>query len=182
MGVTHGLRPMTDLEVYNESPVVQSLKKKWVIDGNLYNYYARDRANNMVTLRNMHTNKLVHMLWTDFIKKRENVYTIRRAAELLNRHISWLTRQVWYGVFKSPLYATPDKKRVPGMQGYFTEADIHEMRDIMAENRHRRKDGLPANKAYIPTKQELTRRMGRGMLTYTRLGDGRFVPIWEETI
>jgi len=28
-----------------------------------------------------------------------------------------------------------------------------------------------------PTKQELTRRMGDGILTYTRTEDGRFIPM-----
>jgi hypothetical protein len=32
-----------------------------------------------------------------------------------------------------------------------------------------------------PTKQELTRRIGDGILTYTRTEDGRFVPVWSET-
>ena len=33
-----------------------------------------------------------------------------------------------------------------------------------------------------PTTQELTRRMGDGILTYTKTEDGRFIPVWSENI
>jgi hypothetical protein len=33
-----------------------------------------------------------------------------------------------------------------------------------------------------PTSQELTRRMGDGILTYTKTEDGRFIPVWAENI
>ena len=56
------------------------------------------------------------------------------------------------------------------------------MREVMVERRKRKADGIAWQMGHIPTEQELTHRMGRGMLTYTRLGDGRFVPIWEETV
>ncbi len=43
------------------------------------------------------------------------------------------------------------------------------------------KDNLITNDI-TPSKQELTRRMGDGILTYTRTEDGRFIPIWSESI
>jgi hypothetical protein len=33
-----------------------------------------------------------------------------------------------------------------------------------------------------PSAQELTRRMGDGILTYVKTEDGRFVPVWGESI
>jgi hypothetical protein len=80
------------------------------------------------------------------------------------------------------LYATPDKMAVKGKQGYFTQKDVYELREVMVERRKKRKDGIAYQRNLIPSEQELTHRMGRGMLTYTRLDDGRFVPIWEETV
>ena len=44
-----------------------------------------------------------------------------------------------------------------------------------------RKDNLITNDI-TPTKAELTRRMGDGILTYTKTEDGRFIPIWSESI
>jgi hypothetical protein len=173
---------MTDLEIYNSSDVVKPLLKMWVIDGKLYRYYSRDRARNLVTLVNVHTNTKVNMLWTDFVKRRENIYTVRRVADLLNRHFTWLRKEIWYGTFKTPLYPTPDGLPQRFKHGYYTEKDVYEIRDIMVERRQKRKDGLDNQRAAIPSVQELTARMGRGMLMYTKLGDGRFVPIWEETI
>jgi hypothetical protein len=44
-----------------------------------------------------------------------------------------------------------------------------------------RKDKLITN-SITPTKQELTRRIGDGILTYTKTEDGRFIPVWSEKI
>ncbi len=180
----HGTRAMTDLEIYNESPVVKPSSRMWALNGKLYKVHSKDRANNLVNLVNQHDHSIVTMLWTDFVKRRENIYTIVRVADLLNRHHTWLRKEIWYGSFKSPLYPTPDGKRIKGLResGYYTEDDVYEMRDIMVERRAATGNGGVKQRAIIPTKQELTRRMGRGMLMYTKLSDGRFVPIWEETV
>jgi len=45
----------------------------------------------------------------------------------------------------------------------------------------KRKDGLITNNS-VPTIQELNRRMGSGILTYTRTEDGKFIPLWSETL
>jgi hypothetical protein len=44
-----------------------------------------------------------------------------------------------------------------------------------------RKDGLITNNK-VPTAQELRYAMGDGILLYTRTEDGRFIPIFSETI
>ena len=179
----HGTRPMTELEIYNDSPIVKPLGNMWALDNQLYKVYGKDRANNMVTLVNQHSHQRVTMLWTDFVKRRENIYSVKRVAELLNRHHSWLRREIWYGVFKTPMYVSPDGLRMKGKQGFYTENDVYEMRDIMAERRRKNSKGnYSSPRSIIPTRQELTRRMGRGMLMYTRLSDGRFIPVWDETV
>jgi hypothetical protein len=69
------------------------------------------------------------------------------------------------------------------VRSYYSESQVREIRDILASYHH----GRPRNDKLItndvtPTKQELTRRMGDGILTYTRTEDGRFIPIWSESI
>ena len=61
--------------------------------------------------------------------------------------------------------------------------NVKEIRDILASIHigQPRKDGLVTNNM-TPTTQELTRRMGDGILTYTKTQDGRFIPIWKESI
>ncbi len=60
---------------------------------------------------------------------------------------------------------------------------VKEIRDILATYHigRPRKDNLITNDI-TPNRQELTRRMGDGILTYTRTEDGRFIPIWSESI
>lgn len=179
---SYGRRLVTDPEIYRELGVIKPQNKQWCINDRLYRYKSRDTANNMVLLTDLHNKETVALLWTDFIKRREPIYTVSKAADLLNRHHTWVKRMVWAGVFKQPLYATPDGRGASGKQGMFTQNDIYEMRNIMIERRARRKDGSVYNSTFIPSEQELTYRLGRGMLTYTKLDDGRFVPIWEETV
>jgi len=69
------------------------------------------------------------------------------------------------------------------VRAYYSESTVKEIRDILA-SLHRgrpRKDGLITNDT-VPTIQELTRRMGDGILTYMRTEDGNFVPLWTESI
>ena len=69
------------------------------------------------------------------------------------------------------------------VRSYYSESQVREIRDILA-TRHigrPRKDKLITNDI-TPSKQELTRRMGDGILTYTRTEDGRFIPLWSESI
>jgi hypothetical protein len=65
----------------------------------------------------------------------------------------------------------------------YHESQVREIRDILASHHigRPRKDKLITNDI-TPSKQELTRRMGDGILTYRRTEDGRFVPIWNESI
>lgn len=182
---THGTRPMTDMEIYNESDIVKSFSKVWMIDGNIYKVYSRDRAAGLITLLNKHTNELYTILWTDFVRLRKKVYPVPRVADLLNRSESWVKREIWYGNFPPPTYPTPDKKKIPGKKSWavYNEDQVFELRNIMLERRLKKKDGLPSSKAsIIPSVQELRRRMGIGMLAYTRTMDGRFIPIWQESV
>jgi hypothetical protein len=78
---------------------------------------------------------------------------------------------------------TVDGKRGFKIRAYYSESQVKEIRDILASTHigKPRKDGLITNNM-TPTKQELTRRMGDGILTYTKTEDGRFIPIWNESI
>ena len=58
-----------------------------------------------------------------------------------------------------------------------------EARKAMSQIHHgaARKDGLITNNK-TPTEQELRYAMGDGILLYTKTEDGRFIPIFNETI
>ena len=87
------------------------------------------------------------------------------------------------GVIPPPVGS--QKGGVTGWQvrSYYSESQVKEIRDILASIHigQPRKDGLVTNNM-TPNKQELTRRMGEGILTYTMTEDGRFIPVWNESI
>lgn len=179
--MTHGQRPMTDLEIYNNSPPVVPSKSVWFVNGDLYTVRKRDRANGLVYITNRHNKKASVILWDDFVKRREPAYTLVQVADLLNRHHTWLRRAVWYGKVVQPTYATPDKRQEKFKSAYFSQEQVFEIRAVAAETTSEVKPSGQRG-PWVPSVQELTHRMGRGMLMYTKLPDGRFVPIWEETV
>ena len=87
------------------------------------------------------------------------------------------------GKIPYPIGATKDGKTAFRIRSYYSESMVHEIRDILAtfHKGRPRKDGLITNDM-TPTKQELTRRMGDGILTYMRTANGDFVPTWTESI
>jgi hypothetical protein len=69
------------------------------------------------------------------------------------------------------------------IRAYYSEDHVRDIRAILASIHigQPRKDKLITNNM-TPTTQELTRRMGDGILTYTKTEDGRFIPVWSESI
>jgi hypothetical protein len=87
------------------------------------------------------------------------------------------------GVIPFPMGSSKDGKTGWQIRSYYSESQVKEIRDILASIHigQPRKDGLITNNL-TPTNQELTRRMGDGILTYTKTEDGRFIPVWSESI
>ena len=87
------------------------------------------------------------------------------------------------GVIPSPTGSQKGGARGFQVRSYYSESQVKSIRDILASYHigRPRKDKLITNDI-TPSKQELTRRMGDGILTYRKTEDGRFVPIWNESI
>jgi hypothetical protein len=88
-----------------------------------------------------------------------------------------------HGMIPPPTGARLNGERGWQIRSYYSESQVKEIRDILASvHRGRpRKDNLITNNV-TPTSQELTRRIGDGILVYTKTEDGRFIPVWEESI
>lgn len=172
-----------DREAYNTAPIVPASKKLWFLNGDLVRIYHLNRSNGIMSVYNINTGKIESCLIGDFKKKRERAYTIMDTAILVNRHRKYLPYLIKQGKIPPPVGATLNKERRWQARAYYSESQIHEIRDILASHNlgRPRKDGL-INNNITPTRQELNRRMGDGILTYTKTEDGRFIPLWSESI
>lgn len=168
---------------YNNEPIIKGNQKVWFLNGDLVRPHHFNRSNGLVTVYNIIEDRLETCLISDFKKKREKAYTVGETANLVNRHKKYMPSLIKRGVIPPPLGSQKGGKTGWQVRSYYSESQVKEIRDILASIHigQPRKDGLITNNM-TPNKQELTRRMGEGILTYTRTEDGRFIPVWNESI
>lgn len=172
-----------DREAYNSAPVVAGNKRVFFLNNQLVRKYHVNKANGIMSVYNIHKGQIESCLITDFKKNSEKAYSVKDTATLVNRHQKHLYRLVTNGVIPPPIAASLGGERGWRIRAYYSASMVKEIRDILASQHigRPRKDGLITNDE-TPTIQELTRRMGDGILTYMRTEDGKFVPIWSESI
>jgi len=168
---------------YNNQPVIKGNKKIWFLNGDLVRLYHSSRSTGMVTVYNITKDRLETCFRNDFRKNRQKAYTVAETARLVNRHRKYFPLLIKRGVVPPPTGSKVNGERGWQIRAYYSESQIKEIRDILASIHigQPRKDGLITNNM-TPTKQELTRKMGDGILTYTKTEDGRFIPVWNESI
>ena len=168
---------------YNEEPIIPGNKKVWFLNGDLVRVHHSSRSTGMVTLYNINKDRLESCFLADFKKNRQKAYTLAETAKLINRHRKYIPSLIKRGVIPPPKGSSIDGKTGFQIRSYYSEDQVRDIRAILASIHigQPRKDGLITNNM-TPTTQELTRRMGDGILTYTRTEDGRFIPVWNESI
>jgi len=170
-------------EGYNEAQVIPGNKKVWFLNGDLVRVHHLNKSNGIMSVYNIIKDQIESCLISDFKKNRERAFTVGETATLVNRHKKYMPSLMKRGVIPFPTGSQKGGATGWQVRSYYSESQVREIRDILASYHigQPRKDGLITNNM-TPTKQELTRRMGDGMLTYTRTEDGRFIPIWSESI
>jgi hypothetical protein len=170
-------------EAYNNEPVISGNKKVWFLNGDLVRLHHSSRSTGMVTVYNINKDRLETCLRSDFKRSRQRAYTIAETAKLINRHRKYVPSLIKRGVIPPPVGSSFGGKTGFQIRAYYSEDHVREIRAILASIHigQPRKDGLVTNNM-TPTSQELTRRMGDGILTYTRTEDGRYIPVWSESI
>jgi hypothetical protein len=170
-------------EDYNNDSVIKGSKKIWFLNGDLVRLYHSSRSTGLVSVYNITKDRIETCLRTDFRKNREKAYTVAETARLINRHRKYMPTLIKKGIIPPPIGARLNGQRGWQIRSYYSESAVQVIRDILASIHigQPRKDGLITNNM-TPTNQELTRRMGKGILTYTRTDDGRYIPIWSENI
>jgi len=174
---------LLDREAYNSAPVITGSKKVWFLNGDLVRVYQLNRASGIIAVYNIVKDRVETCLLSDFKKNRERAYTVKETSILVNRHQKYLPTLMKKGRIPYPTGAQKDGVRAWQVRSYYSESQIREIRDILSSygSGKPRKDGL-VNNNITPTAQELNRRMGDGMMLYTRTEDGRFIPVWQETL
>jgi hypothetical protein len=172
-----------DREAYNNAPVIPGSKKVWFLNGDLVRVHHMNRSNGIMSVYNIIKDRIESCLVTDFKRNRKKAYTVGETATLVNRHKKYLPNLMKRGVIPYPTGSQKGGATGWQVRSYYSELQVHEIRDILATYHigQPRKDKLITNDI-TPTKQELTRRMGDGILTYTKTEDGRFIPVWNEEI
>jgi hypothetical protein len=178
-----GRKKSIELEGYNLLPVVPANKKIWFLNGDLVRVHHLNKSNGIMSVFNINKGQIESCLINDFKKSRERAYTVGQTADLVNRHKKYMPDLVKRGVIPAPTGSQIGGATAWQVRSYYSESQVREIRDILASYHigQPRKDKLITNNV-TPSKQELTRRMGDGILTYTRTEDGRFIPIWSESI
>jgi hypothetical protein len=172
-----------DEEKYNDAKIIPGNKKVWFLNGELVRVHHLNRSNGIMSVYNIIQDRIESCLISDFKKSRERAYTVGETADLVNRHKKYLPSLMKRGIIPFPMGSQKGGARGWQVRSYYSESQVREIRDILASYHmgRPRKDKLITNDI-TPSKQELTRRMGDGILTYTRTEDGRFIPIWGESI
>lgn len=168
----------------NSIKVVRRPRRKiWFLNGDLMREEHTSRAAGMVTLYNITQARRETTTVIEFKKKRKRAFTVKETAQLLNCHRKHIPRLVKRGIIPDPIGELPGGERAFHHLSYYSEDVIMEARKAMSQIHHgaARKDGLITNNK-TPTEQELRYSMGDGILLYTKTEDGRFIPIYNETI
>jgi hypothetical protein len=170
-------------EGYNSAPAITGRKKVWFLNGDLVRVHHLNKSNGIMSVYNITKDRVESCLISDFKKNREKAFTVSETADLVNRHKKYMPDLMKRGVIPFPTGSQKGGERGWQIRSYYSESQVYEIRDILATYHmgRPRKDKLITNDI-TPTRQELTRRMGDGILTYTKTEDGRFIPVWSESI
>jgi hypothetical protein len=170
-------------EEYNNAPVITGNKNVWFLNGDLVRVYHLNRSNGIMSVYNIIKDQIESCLISDFKKNRERAYTVGETADLVNRHKKYMPSLMKRGIIPFPTGSQKGGATAWQVRSYYSESQVRAIRDILATYHM----GRPRNDKLItnditPSPQELTRRMGDGILTYTRTPDGEFIPVWSETL
>ena len=170
-------------EEYNAAPPITGNKKVWFLNGDLVRSHHINRSNGIMSVYNIVKDQIESCLISDFKRNRERAYTVGETADLVNRHKKYMPSLMNRDIIPRPTGSQKGGETGWQVRSYYSESQVREIRDILASYSmgRPRADKLITNNI-TPTVQELTRRMGDGILTYTRNADGEFIPVWSESI
>ncbi len=173
----------SESESLNLQIIKRPRRKTWFLNEDLVRIIHISRASGIVTLYNCTKDHNMTISLVEFKRKRKRAFTVMETASLLNYHRKSIPRLVKSGLLPPPIGELPGGKTAFHYLSYYSEDHIWEARNLMAQTHmgRERKDGLITNNK-TPTEQELRYAMGDGMIYYVKNDEGRFIPIFSETV
>lgn len=165
-------------------PVIKRPRRRtWFLNGDLVRITHINRAQGMAELYNCTQDCKMFITVVEFKKKRKRAFTIMESAALLNYHRKSMPRLVKRGFLPQPVGELPGGRTAFHHLSYYSEDHIYEARTLMAQTHmgKPRRDGRVTNNK-TPTEQELRAAMGDGLIYYVKDEEGRFLPVFAETM
>lgn len=161
---------------------VKPAPRRFFFNNDLVEIIHTNRSLNLVTVWNYKQKKRQQILYTDFKKYRKRAYSLPRVGKILDRTVMQMYRYIEAGQIDPPQETTKENTAAGRHRAYWSEDYIYEIRNMIAKiHRGRpRKDGLITSS--VISEQELRYRLGDGIMLYTQTSDGRYVPVWNETL
>jgi hypothetical protein len=162
---------------------VRPAPRRFFFNNELIEVVHTNRSLNLVTVWSFRDQKRKQILYSDFKKMRKRAYTISKVSKLIDRTPMQVYRYIHAGLIDPPVGTIPEWKiEYGGKRSYYSEDYLYVIRDAVARiHRGRpRNDGLITSS--VISEQELRYRLGDGILLYTQTSDGRYVPVWNETL
>lgn len=104
-------------------------------------------------------------------KHMKKAYTLKEAAQVLNKHKITIEDYILDGKVKKPTKAYSIGNSNSKWTKYFLQdKDIMQIHEFILE------DGYSKN---IPSKTELAALLNHNMILYTKTSEGKFVPVWR---
>ena len=170
-------------EVLNLPVIRTPHRKVWFLGDDLVRVVHVSRSQGLVTLYNMTKAKNMVTTMVEFKRKRKRAFTVMETAKLLNYHRKSIPRLVNSGILPQPTGELPGGRTAFHYLSYYSEDQIWEARNLLSQTHigKPRKDGRITNNK-VPTEQELRYAMGEGLVYYVKDDNGRFIPVFSETI
>jgi len=161
-------RPRRERDVRG-SEWIAPAAKIFFVNNQLVRVLKQSRSAGTVKLWNMTLDREQFMLYDDFHKHRKRAYPPVVVGRLLGKGPAQMYRYINAGLIKPPLGEVPGGERHWGKKSYYSEEDVFEIREALANGRRK-----------MLTERDLRGKMGDAIVLYTKTSDGRFIPVWAE--
>jgi len=165
--------------IYEQNGIPAPSKQVFFYNGELVKILDRDPATNTVLLYYYHTDSVKVAAYDHFQKNKRRAWAAYATRHIFDRQIARWERYLIRRIIPRPTYANIGNVPGQGIKGYYSEDDLYDIRDAIAEQFFK---NSKTRRAKVLTKQELRAKIGDGRIMYVYNDEGDLVPIWSESV